>query len=402
MKTNTPKLRFKEFTDEWQEKKLGEITSIFDGTHQTPDYVKTGIPFYSVEHITSGNFKDTKFVSEEVYEQECRRVKIERDDILMTRIGDIGTSKYISWNPVASYYVSLALIKKTSPLNMKFLDQYIKTNTFQHRLWQRTIHVAFPKKINLGEIGDCEISIPDADEQEKIADFLTVVDEKINKLEEKKKRFEKYKKGLMQAIFSQKIRFKRQDGSDFPDWEEKKLGEIVRMSTAPYVDFDRNIQQGYYLIDMGSVLASGKLSANKRTISSNNILKRGELVMPNRDIGHGDIIGKVAEIDQDNKYVLGNNMFCLCAKENVFSRYLFYAINSQDINREMRKKSNGTSQLQLIRKDVDSQKIPLPNIEEQEKIAKFLTSLDNKVDLINKELEQAKLFKKSLLQQMFV
>ncbi|MFM6250287.1 MAG: restriction endonuclease subunit S, partial [Dolichospermum sp.] len=119
------------------------------------DYQESGIPFYSVEHVTSNNFKDTKFIAKEVFEKENKRVKLEKGDILMTRIGDIGTPKYIDWDVEASFYVSLALLKQSKKINSLFLAHYIKTNLFQNELHQRTIHVAFPKKINLGEIGYC-------------------------------------------------------------------------------------------------------------------------------------------------------------------------------------------------------------------------------------------------------
>ena len=133
-----------------------------------------------VEHITADNFTQTKFISEEVFEKENKRVKLEKGDILMTRIGDIGTSKYISWNVKASFYVSLALLKQSYLINTLFLNQYIKSNDFQKELHKRTIHVAFPKKINLGEIGKCLIKVPSDKEQQKIAKFLSAIDDKID------------------------------------------------------------------------------------------------------------------------------------------------------------------------------------------------------------------------------
>lgn len=158
---------------------MGSITSIYDGTHQTPKYVEKGVPFYSVEHVTSNNFEKTKFITEEVFEKENKRVKIERQDILMTRIGSIGVSKYIDWDVRASFYVSLALIKKPINHSAKFINQLISTINFKKELWKRTIHVAFPKKINLGEIGQCSIIIPSIKEQEKISSFLSSVDDRI-------------------------------------------------------------------------------------------------------------------------------------------------------------------------------------------------------------------------------
>ena len=199
------KLRFKnennDFYSEWKSTKLKNISQIFDGTHQTPKYVKKGVPFYSVENVTANNFSVTKYISEEVFIKENNRVKIEKGDILMTRIGDIGTVKYIDWNVNASFYVSLALIKSNNDNNSKYLAQYISSDKFQNELWNRTIHVAFPKKINLGEIGECLLKIPCIEEQTKIANFLSSIQEKIETEKRILEKLELQKKFLLSNLF---------------------------------------------------------------------------------------------------------------------------------------------------------------------------------------------------------
>ena len=227
---NAPALRFKNDDGrdflEWNSAKLTKLARIYDGTHMTPDYKSAGVPFYSVEHVTSDNFNETKYIAEDVYEKENKRVKLERGDILMTRIGDIGTPKFINWDVKASFYVSLALIKQSKNINSLYLSHFIKTSIFQSELHQRTIHVAFPKKINLGEIGECLVSYPVPEEQTKIANFLTAVDEKITHLTQKCELLAQYKKGIMQQIFSQELRFKDDDGQDFPEWSEVGFDDL--------------------------------------------------------------------------------------------------------------------------------------------------------------------------------
>jgi hypothetical protein len=114
----TGQARLPGFKGDWQVKRLGELATIRDGTHQTPRYVESGIPFYSVEHVTSGDFSNTKFISEEEHRFLTRSVRIEKGDILMTRIGSIGDCKLVDWDVEASFYVSLALLKirNCSPL----------------------------------------------------------------------------------------------------------------------------------------------------------------------------------------------------------------------------------------------------------------------------------------------
>lgn len=186
---------------DWEEKKLGEVSNYFDGTHQTPKYVKKGIPFYSVEHVSANQFVKTKYISEEVFSKESKRVVLEKGDILMTRIGSIGKSKYIDWEVTASFYVSLALIKVHELLNAKFLNQFIKSRFFQRQLWKRTIHVAFPQKINLGEIGNCLVLCPCPEEQIKIAQYLTSLDQKLELVSTLIEKTETFKKGLLQKMF---------------------------------------------------------------------------------------------------------------------------------------------------------------------------------------------------------
>lgn len=204
----TGEVRFPGFKDEWKILPIGKLTKIYDGTHSTPTYTKFGIPFYSVESITQDDFTNTKFISEEVFEKENKRVKLERGDILMTRIGDIGTAKMLSWDVKASFYVSLALIKKSDKFNSKYLEQYIESNLFQSELHKRTIHVAFPKKINLGEINACLVKLPSIKEQEKIADVLNFCDEEIKSLKTELEAWKIQKKGLMQQLLTGKIRVK--------------------------------------------------------------------------------------------------------------------------------------------------------------------------------------------------
>ncbi|HBB96099.1 MAG TPA: hypothetical protein DC054_11980 [Blastocatellia bacterium] len=198
-------IRFKDdnrndFPD-WGESPLGTLCKIYDGTHMTPDYKESGVPFYSVEHVTSNNFSETKYIAEEVYESEKKRVVLEKGDILMTRIGDIGTSKYISWDVKASFYVSLALIKKSSKISSPYLDQFIKSHIFQRELHRRTLHVAFPKKINLGEISECRVLTPVIEEQIKIAKLLSAVDQRIELVTKQAERLRTFKKGLLQQMF---------------------------------------------------------------------------------------------------------------------------------------------------------------------------------------------------------
>jgi type I restriction enzyme S subunit len=200
-------LRLSGFTDSWKVVHLNNICKIFDGTHQTPDYVENGVPFYSVEHVTANEFTKTKYISEEVYEVEIKRTMMKKNDILMTRIGSIGAVKYIDWNPRASFYVTLALLKVSKEVNPKFLSFALQSIDFQKELWKRTLHVAFPIKINLGDIGKSKVCLPlNIEEQTAIANILTAADQEIDSLEKKRDLIAAQKKFLLNKLITGEIR----------------------------------------------------------------------------------------------------------------------------------------------------------------------------------------------------
>lgn len=198
-----PKLKFKredgsDYPD-WEEKPIGKYARIFDGVHQTPNYIESGVPFVSVEDIESLEYP-TKYISAEDYERDFK-TKSQKDDILMTRIGDVGRTAIVPSDGYA-YYVSLALIKPFDNINNVFLCQAMKNDFFQRELWEYTIHTAFPKKINAGDIQYCKISIPaDIEEQQKIADFLFAYDETISCAKQELEYWKQLKKGLLQQMF---------------------------------------------------------------------------------------------------------------------------------------------------------------------------------------------------------
>lgn len=397
-----PKLHFPEFSGGWRVTQLNSIAKIYDGTHQTPDYVGSGVPFYSVEHLTANNFNNTKLVAEKIYEQEEKRVKIERGDILMTRIGDIGTTRYIDWNVRASFYVSLALIKQSDKYVGSFLNQYIKTDVFQSELWRRTIHVAFPKKINLGEIGNCIVKLPTQDEQQKIAGFLTVVDDKITTIDRKVDLLKNYKKSVMQKIFNQQIRFKDEDGNLYPDWQNKKLGEITRIVVGgtPETSREEYWNGGIGWLSSGDI-NNGVVSKPSKYITALGLRKSTTSMMPKNTVllaMTGATLGRIGILSFEcsgNQSVAG-----FLPNDRFSSRYLFYSLYI--IQNQIISKAAGAAQPGISKSSMGSLIIPCPNIEEQQKIADFLTRLDDRINLDIKELNKAKQFKKALLQRMFV
>ncbi|HBA1478734.1 TPA: restriction endonuclease subunit S [Enterococcus faecalis] len=193
-----PQVRFADFEDDWQLCKLGDVVEIFDGTHQTPRYTDSGVKFVSVENIATLETK--KYITHEAYEKEYSKKRAKKGDILMTRIGDIGTMKVIETDEPLAYYVTLALLK-AKETNPYFLSFIISSPEIQRNIWKRTLHIAFPKKINLGEINQVEMKITIFEEQDKIGDLFTNLDDAIILNQNKLNQLKSLKKSYLQNMF---------------------------------------------------------------------------------------------------------------------------------------------------------------------------------------------------------
>ena len=191
---------------EWEVKRLGEVVEVKDGTHQTPKYVEIGIPFYSVETITKNDFKNTKFISKEEHYLLTKNFKIQKGDILMTRIGSIGDFKLIDWEVDASFYVSLALLKVKPTILAEFLCHYSKSKFFIKEIELNSLITAVPKKINLGQISNIKIELPPLPEQQRIATILSEIDADLAATEAKLNKYRAMKQGMMQVLLTGKIR----------------------------------------------------------------------------------------------------------------------------------------------------------------------------------------------------
>ena len=141
-----------------------------------------------------------KYISEEAYNKEYSNKQAEKGDVLMTRIGDIGTAKVIETNDSLAYYVTLALLKPKG-LDSYFLSNAIATTTVQNSIWRRTLHIAFPKKINLGEISQVELFVPTIDEQIKIGELFQNLDRTIAFQQQKLEKLQNIKKAYLNEMF---------------------------------------------------------------------------------------------------------------------------------------------------------------------------------------------------------
>ena len=207
-KIMTGKNRLQGFNKQWKDTTLGTICDIKDGTHQTPHYVESGIPFYSVETVTNDDFTHVKYISLEEHERLTSSYKIENGDVLMTRIGSIGKGKFVDWNPNASFYVSIALLKfRGNKLLANFIALLTETEAFRKEAELHSLQFAIPMKINLGQISDIRVKIPtDENETKVIVNILNDMNCEIKELEQKLEKYQMIKQGMMEELLTGKVR----------------------------------------------------------------------------------------------------------------------------------------------------------------------------------------------------
>ena len=257
------------------------------------------------------------------------------------------------------------------------------------------------KNINIDFLKPYKFTIPSSiQEQQKIATFLKSVDNKISKLERKKNLLEEYKKGVMQKIFSQQIRFKDDNGEDFPDWEEKRLGEFL---SAPEKIKEDNIDKRRIL----------SVKLNKKGIEANtntDTLKIGATIYFKRKKGqfiygkqnlHNGSLGIIPE--KYDGYISSGDIPTLDIDNSlVISDYLIFYMGRKNYYNQLEKYASGSGSKRIHENILLGIQMDIPCVSEQQKIAKFLTNIDKKIEQTNTQLEKTKEFKKGLLQQMFV
>jgi len=233
--------------------------------------------------------------------------------------------------------------------------------------------------VNRNDVHKLQTAKPKLPEQQKIAAFLGAVDEKIGQLTRKKALLEDYKKGCMQQLFTQKLRFKDDQGNDFPDWEEKKLGDVLTIGSG----------RDYKHLGAGNIPVYG---TGGYMLSVDDYLYDGESVC----------IGRKGTIDSpallNGKFWTVDTLFYTHSYQGVLPRFIFAIF--QQINWAKYNEASGVPS--LSKATIEQIAVGIPHPDEQRKIADFLSAIDAKISLVADELRAAQNFKRGLLQQMSV
>ena len=249
---------------------------------------------------------------------------------------------------------------------------------------------------------------PERREQTKIASFLSAVDEKISQLTQKHQLLSQYKQGMMQKLFSQQIRFKADDGSEFGEWEEKILKDLfpkirngfVGVATPYYVNYGVKYLQGKN-IKNGKIDATGLIFINQEfhQKKTNSILKTNDILMVQS--GH---VGECAVVTEDYDNANCHALLVLSPKSSklINSKFVVYYFYSEIGKKKIALIKTGNTIEHILASDIKEVALLFPCLAEQTKIANFLSAIDQKIEVVVQQIEQAKQWKKGLLQQMFV
>lgn len=396
-----PKLRFRGFSGEWEVKKLGDIADVRDGTHESPEYVEKGKPLVTSKNLLKNgklDLSNVSYISEIDFENINRRSGVGVGDILFGMIGTIGNPVRVNSNNFA--IKNVALIKENGDLLNSYLIQYLSSPVIEKQFFKKNAG-GTQKFIALGIIRDLSIGAPAEDEQEKIAGFLGAIDDKISGLGKKKELLEKYKKGVMQKIFTQQIRFKNENGQNYPGWQEKRLDSVLIKNSQKNKGAQYKIVQSVSnrkgFIDQTDIFKDHVIAS--KDLSNYYVIKQGVFAYNPSRIN----VGSLAYQSDDRTTVVSPLYVCFRADNAILKdQYLLNWFNTSKFVKQMNNSFEGSVRNTLSYDSLKKMKIEIPTTEEQQKIAGFLTAIDDKIELTKKELEQAKRFKKSLLQQMFV
>jgi len=325
-------------------------------------------------------------------------------EAVLTSGDGVGVGKNIHYiNGRFDYHQRVyAVFDFSDSLNGEFFFQY-----FREHFLKRVMRMSAKNSVDsvrMAMIADMVVPVPSRSEQEKIAAFLGAVDEKIAGLEKKKALLEDYKRGVMHKLFSQELRFKDDQGRDFPDWEEKRLGDVVRFIKGRGVAKNDIVEDGTTpCIRYGEIyteyreMISSVISSTNRSSDELLLSEKGDVIIPASGEDRMDM-ARACCVDLEG-VALGGDINVLRGAEN--GLFLAYYLNNAK-RREIANVAQGVSVVHLYPSQLSSISIALPNPAEQQKIASFLASIDSQIGHVESEIAGAKAFKKGLLQQMFV
>ena len=411
-----PKLRFKDEQGQeypkWESMKLGESTYIERGGSPRPinRYITNnpnGINWIKIGDAPVEGNVITSVKEKIIPEGVSKSRKVFKGDLILSNSMSYGRPYLLAVD--GCIHDGWLLIRNDKNIfDIRFLmqelsSQYVKTQ------YDRLSNQGVVSNLNKELVKSVLIKIPFLPEQEKIADFLTAYDHMIDVQSQRVEAMRTRKKGLLQQIFSQEIRFKDDQGQNYPEWVEKQLGEVGNVTKLAGFEFTSYVNysdQGHIIALRGLNVKNGSLILNDvKYIDNSDFSKLSRSKLYKNDLLYTYVgtVGEVAIINDDDRFYLAPNVARIRFENTVVARYMMYCFESTIFyNNKVRPLIASSSQPALSMGNIRKFKIPLPSLQEQQKIADFLTAVDVLIEVEEKRLETMKTIKKGLLQQMFI
>lgn len=388
-----PELRFPEFSGEWEEKMLGDVLTILDGDRgknypSGSDFLEYGHTlFLNASNVTKNGFSFT--LKQYITEKKSISMgngKLVKNDVVLTTRGSIGN---IGWYdeeiyrkiPYARINSGMLILRSNNKGMASFVSQFLMSTKGKRQIDRISFGSAQPQ-LTKKDIKLYRIDFPQIKEQQKIGDFFSKLDHQIELEEEKLELLEQQKKSYMQKIFSQELRFKDENGNEYPEWEIKKLMQIAKVKTGSK-NVQDNIQDGKYKFFDRSVEVK---YLNTFDFDETAIIYPGEgsKFLPRYFSG---------------KYSLHQRAYSIY-DININNNYLYYYLSLQ--NNHFLKYAVGSTVKSLRMSGFDKLKVMVPKNSEQEKIGSFFKNLDEFIEKQANKVELLKQRKQSFLQKLFV
>lgn len=403
-----PQLRFPEFKENWELKKLGNLAAKV-GSGSTPRggsevYTSSGIPFIRSQNVFDEQLHlDEIHISDAIHKKMSGSKVLSNDILLNITGGSIGRSCVVPSTFKEGNVNQHVCIIRLTKHNPHFLQAILSSERGQKLIYQGMTGSG-REGLNFQSIRGFKIIIPQPDEQQKIANFLTAIGNRLQNLEKKKSLLEDYKKGVMQQVFKQELRFKDDEGKEFPRWEKRRFSDVLfehkLKSTGNEEVHSVSVHKGVInqIEHLGRSFSAKNTDHYSRALPNDIIYTKS----PTGDFPLGII--KQNHIQKD---VIISPLYGVFTPETKGLGYMLHVYFESPINTSnylssiIQKGAKNT--INITNSTFLSKKLLLPvSKEEQTKIANFLSALDKKIELVNEQIEKTKTYKKGLLQQLFV
>ena len=403
---NKPRIRFRGFTEDWEQRKLGDVADVRDGTHDSPKFYNDGFPLVTSKNLKDGSidFSDCSFISKQDFDEINKRSKVYSGDILFGMIGTIGNPAIVEHTGFA--IKNVALIKEGIIVNNRFIYHLLSSKVFDNYIARENAG-GTQKFIALNQIRNFIFLAPTLEEQNKIIELLDYISQTITLHQCKLKKLNLAKKSLLQKLFPRNgsqipgVRFK-----GFTDaWEQRKLGDIATFSKG----------NGYSKSDLSAsgnpIILYGRLYTNYETTIRNVdtfvelkdksvISQGGEVIVPASGETAEDI--SRASVVKNQGVIIGGDLNVIKVNSLLDPTFLALTISNGEQQKELSKRAQGKSVVHLHNSDLQEVNLIFPLLNEQKEISTIFEKMDNIITLHQRKLERLQEVKKGLLQKMFV